>query len=100
MHAVYVYFMAYIFIVIASVLVVSINNFDFATTFTGVLTTLNNVGPGIAAVGPVENFAKFSVLSKIVFCFDMLVGKIGSFPVFNVVFIELVEKKILRERRL
>ena len=64
MHAVYVYFMAYIFIVIASVLVVSINNFDFATTFTGVLTTLNNVGPGIAAVGPVENFAKFSVLSK------------------------------------
>ena len=80
MHAVYVYFMAYIFIVIASVLVVSINNFDFATTFTGVLTTLNNVGPGIAAVGPVENFAKFSVLSKIVFCFDMLVGRLEIFP--------------------
>ncbi len=80
MHGVYVYFMAYIFIMIASVLIVSINNFDFATTFTGVLTTLNNVGPGIAQVGPIENFAKFSALSKIVFSFDMLVGRLEIFP--------------------
>ena len=80
MHGVYVYFMAYIFILITSVLLVSINNFDFATTFTGVLTTLNNVGPGIAAVGPVENFSNFSVLSKIVFCFDMLIGRLEIFP--------------------
>lgn len=80
MHGVYVYFMAYIFIVIGSVLLVSINNFDFATTFTGVLTTLNNIGPGIAGVGPVENFSNFSVLSKIVFCFDMLIGRLEIFP--------------------
>ena len=80
MHAVYVYFMAYIFIVIASVLVVSINNFDFATTFTGVLTTLNNVGTRNCCGWSVENFAKFSVLSKIVFCFDMLVGRLEIFP--------------------
>ena len=74
------YFMAYIFILITSVLLVSINNFDFAITFTGVLTTLNNVGPGIAAIGPVENFSNFSVLSKIVFCFDMLIGRLEIFP--------------------
>lgn len=79
-HGVYVYFIAYILILIASVLLVSINNFDFTTTFTSVLTTLNNVGPGLAAVGPVENFYDFSVLSKIVFCFDMLVGRLEVFP--------------------
>lgn len=79
-HGVYVYFIAYILIMIVSVLLVSINNFNFETTFTGVLTTLNNVGPGLSAVGPVENFHAFSALSKIVFCFDMLIGRLEIFP--------------------
>ena len=74
------YFAAYIFIVIISVLIVSIDNFDFATSFSGVLTTINNVGPGISKVGPVENFHAFSALSKIVFSFDMLVGRLEIFP--------------------
>ncbi len=65
---------------IGSILLVSINNFDFATTFSSVLTTLNNVGPGISQVGPVENFHAFSGLSKLVFCFDMLVGRLEIFP--------------------
>lgn len=75
-----VYFSAYIFIMIASVLIVSIDNFDFATSFSGVLTTINNVGPGISKVGPVENFQMFSPLSKIVFCFNMLVGRLEIIP--------------------
>lgn len=79
-HGVYVYFIAYILILITSILLVSINNFDFTTTFTGVLTTLNNVGPGLSQVGPIENFYDFSVLSKIVFCFDMLIGRLEIFP--------------------
>lgn len=80
MRTVYIYFICYIFIMIGSVLIVSINNFDFATTFSSVLTTLNNVGPGISLVGPVENFYKFSGLSKLVFCFDMLIGRLEIFP--------------------
>ena len=63
-----------------SVLLISLNNFDFATTFSGVLTTMNNVGPGIAAVGPIENFAAFSDFSKIIFCLDMLIGRLEIFP--------------------
>ena len=79
-HNVYIYFIAYIVIFIVSVLFISIDNFDFATSFSGVLTTINNVGPGIAAVGPVENYAAFSPLSKIVFCLDMLIGRLEIFP--------------------
>lgn len=78
--AVVSYTVVYIMIMILSVLVVSVNNFDFATTFTSVLTTLNNTGPGIAGVGPVENFSAFSPLSKLVFCFDMLAGRLELFP--------------------
>ena len=80
MKGVYIYFICYIMITMVSVLLVSINNFDFATTFSSVLTTLNNVGPGISQIGPVENFYKFSALSKIVFCMDMLLGRLEIFP--------------------
>lgn len=80
MRGINTYFAAYIFILILSVLVVSLDNFDFSTSFSGVLTTINNVGPGISKVGPVENFHIFSPLSKLVFCFDMLVGRLEIFP--------------------
>jgi len=80
MRGVYVYFIAYALIIIVSVLLVSLNNFDFETTFTSVLTTINNVGPGLGLVGPVENFAKFTGFSKLVLCVDMLVGRLEIFP--------------------
>ena len=79
-RSVYIYFISYILVMMLSILLVSINNFDFATTFSSVLTTLNNVGPGISMVGPVENFHMFSPLSKLVFCMDMLLGRLEIFP--------------------
>ena len=80
LQGVYVYFICYIAIFMVSVLLISLNNFDFATTFSGVLTTMNNVGPGIAAVGPIENFSAFSDFSKIIFCMNMLIGRLEIFP--------------------
>lgn len=79
-HGVYIYFIAYVFILIGSVIIVSLDNFDFTTTFSAVLTEMNNVGPGLALSGPVENFHKFSGLSKIVFSLDMLIGRLEIFP--------------------
>lgn len=76
----YIYLIAYLGIVIGSVLLVSVDNMDFGTTFSSVLTTMNNIGPGIGAVGPNGSFADFSPLSKLVFCFDMLAGRLEIFP--------------------
>ena len=77
---IYIYMISYIVIMIVSVLLVSINNMDFGSTFTSVLTTMNNVGPGIGGVGPTGSFADFSPFSKLVFCFDMLAGRLEIFP--------------------
>ncbi len=74
------YFIAYIFIFAASVLVVSLDNFDFTTTFTAVAATFNNIGPGLAGVGPMCNFSQLSMLSKYVLMFDMLAGRLEIFP--------------------
>ena len=80
LRTIYIYFIAYVGILIGSVVLVSLDNVDFETTFSAVLTTLGNVGPGMAQVGPMGNFAGFSPLSKLILCFDMLAGRLEIFP--------------------
>ena len=75
------YLVIYLGILVISTLIVSFNNFDTATTFTSVVSCLNNVGPGLEMIGPTGNYASFSILSKIVFCFDMLAGRLELFPI-------------------
>lgn len=74
------YFITYFFLYAASVLIVSLDNFDFTSNFTAVAATLNNIGPGLGAVGPTCNFGGFSILSKLVLMFDMLAGRLELFP--------------------
>ena len=80
-HGVYVYLICYLLILAGSILLVAFDNFDFTTNFTAVLTTLNNVGPGLANVGPIENFSQFSYFSKVVLSVDMLVGRLEILPI-------------------
>lgn len=70
----------YVCIMIASLLVVSLNQFDFGTTFSSVVAMMNNTGPGIGLVGPTGNYSIFSPVSKVVFMFDMLAGRLELFP--------------------
>lgn len=74
------YLVLYIGVFAISFLLVSIDNMDFTTSFTAVAANLNNTGPGLGAVGPVGNYADFSILSKIVFIFDMLAGRLEIYP--------------------
>ena len=80
MRSVNNYFIAYFVIFSLSVLVVSLDNFDFTTTFTAVAATFNNIGPGLNAVGPACNFSQLSILSKYILMFDMLAGRLEIFP--------------------
>ena len=75
-----VYFVLYFLIFIVSVFLVSIENGSFETNFTSVVATLNNIGPGLAGVGPMENFGGFNPLSKCVFMFGMLAGRLELIP--------------------
>ena len=80
MRSVNVFLIAYLLIFAGSVLLVSLNCEDMVTNFTAVATALNNVGPGLELVGPVENFGFLHPLSKIVLMFDMLAGRLELFP--------------------
>lgn len=80
MRATNVYLAIYFFIILGSTLFVSVDNFDFTTNFTAVVSALNNIGPGLAGVGPTRNFGAFSVFSKFVLMFDMLAGRLELYP--------------------
>ena len=55
--------------------------FDVETNLTAALTCVSNVGPGLGAVGPVENFAGYGPFAKLVLCFLMLAGRLELFPI-------------------
>jgi len=74
----------YVITFIISVLLVSLDDFDYQTTVTSVIATLNNIGPGLGMVGPMGNYSEFSALSKIVLMFDMLAGRLELLPIFIV----------------
>lgn len=76
-----VFIAVYFILYFVSFLLVSIDNLDFTSSFTAVAATLNNIGPGLDAVGPTGNFAGFSVLSKYVLMFNMLAGRLELFPI-------------------
>ena len=80
-QAVTSYMIIYFMLIALFVLLVSINNLDFETSFSAVLACLNNIGPGMAAVGPTANFAALSNLSKIVLTIAMLIGRLEIYPI-------------------
>jgi len=71
---------SYVLIYMASLLIVSLDEFDFTTNFTAIVATLNNIGPGLSLVGPASNFGLFSDLSKVTLMLDMLIGRLELMP--------------------
>ena len=75
-----VFLVIYFILLMLSTLIISLDEFDFTTNFTAVVSCLNNIGPGLNRVGPAQNFSIFSPLSKVVLIFDMLAGRLELFP--------------------
>ncbi len=74
------YFAIYMICLLGALLLICFEPFDFETNFSAVLSCFNNIGPGMAAVGPMANFAGYTDFSKIVLSFAMLLGRLEIFP--------------------
>jgi len=61
-------------------LLLSLEGFDFLTTFSAVSACINNVGPGFGAVGPTMNFSSFSSFGKLLLSIAMLFGRLEIYP--------------------
>lgn len=80
LRSINVFFVTFMMLVAGSIFLLSFDGYDFATNFTAVAATINNIGPGLSLVGPMSNYEHFSAFSKVVLMFDMLVGRLELFP--------------------
>ena len=71
----------YVAVIFSGTLLISINGFDFITTFSAVATCVGNIGPGFNLLGPMENFSILSNFSKFVCSILMIVGRLELFTV-------------------
>ena len=76
-----VFLMAFVFLFVFSLMIISFDGFDLITSFTAVAATMNNIGPGLGEVGPLGGFSNFSILSKWVLIVDMIAGRLELFPI-------------------
>lgn len=74
------YLAIYISLIALSALAISVDGFGVETNLTATLACINNIGPGLADVGPVGNFSGYSYFSKIILSLDMLFGRLEIMP--------------------
>ena len=102
-RSVSIYIITFFALFVLSILVIALEEKDLITNFTAVVATMNNIGPGLSMVGPTQNFGHFTDLSKWVFIFDMLAGRLELFPLLLMfhpsIWHELLVKPIRRELR-
>lgn len=75
------FFFMYILIFGAATLIVSLDAKDIVTSLSSVAATLGNIGPGLAVVGPMGNYADLSVISKIILSMCMIIGRLEIYPI-------------------
>ncbi len=80
LRSVNVFLVSYMIIFIVSVLLISLDGYDFETNVSAVAATINNIGPGFKLVGPTCNYSGFSTFSTAVLIFDMIAGRLELFP--------------------
>ncbi len=81
------YFLIYFVLFFVILLLICLDPFNFGgqhnvfeTHISAVAACFNNVGPGLAGVGPTASYAAYSNFSKIVLTAAMLLGRLEIFP--------------------
>ncbi|MBR6982633.1 MAG: TrkH family potassium uptake protein [Ruminococcus sp.] len=74
------YLILFIMLMCISLLLITLDNFTIEESASAVITCMNNIGFGVGAFGPAGNLGGLSSFSKIVLCFDMLLGRLEIYP--------------------
>ncbi len=79
-----IFIILYLLIIFISTLLVSAMNVDLLTAFSGAITTIGNVGPGLGRVSSLSNFNSIPDLAKLVYSLDMLLGRLEIFSILTI----------------
>ena len=74
------YLSIYVLCMVAIFLLISFEPFSLETNISAVISCFNNIGPGFDVVGPIANYGGYTIFSKFVLSFAMLLGRLEIYP--------------------
>jgi trk system potassium uptake protein TrkH len=80
-RSVWGFFFLFILIFVLASVVMALMGLDIVTAFASVAATINNIGPGLGLVGPMDNYRTIPYLGKWILIFCMLVGRLELYTV-------------------
>lgn len=81
MSSLWGFFILWLGLLFISAFIVAASGVDVVTSFASVLACIGNIGPGIGAVGPTENYAAIPDLAKWTLTLCMLLGRLEIYTV-------------------
>ena len=75
-------FMYIVLVLVGGFIMSLFSGYDLTTNLSAALTCVSNVGPGLGSVGPIYNYAGYTVHAKITASFLMLFGRLELLPLF------------------
>ncbi len=80
-QSVWGFFFLFILVFVLASVVMSLLGLDIITAFVSVAATINNIGPGLGAVGPMDNYTPIPHVGKWILIFCMLIGRLELYTV-------------------
>jgi len=81
MEGVWGFFYLYLFLFATISLIMTLLGLDLIAAISSVAACIGNIGPGLNAVGPAENYCHIPTLGKWLLSFSMLVGRLEIYTV-------------------
>ena len=83
--SVFMYIVMYIVVIFLSIIAVMLCGSEPLEAISGVISSVGSVGPGLGDVASLDNYSAQPVLSKLIFTFDMFLGRMEIFPILIVI---------------
>lgn len=83
-HKVLAFTFVYISLIVFSCLALTLNGVGFEESIGAVVSAIGNVGPGLGAIGPANNFSGLPDFTKWYLCFVMMTGRLEIFTVLTI----------------
>lgn len=83
--SVFMYIVIYVVVIFVSILAVMLCGSEPVEAISGVISSVGSVGPGLGDVASLDNYSLQPVMSKLIFTFDMFLGRMEIYPIFIVI---------------
>lgn len=90
-NSVLMYIVVYVCVIFISIIAVLLCGTEVPEAISGVIASVGSVGPGLSDVGSMDNYAAQPAMAKLIYTFDMFLGRVEIYPVL-VVFALLIKR--------